>query len=137
MGSELIVAAILQALIRGPQIIAALQSGDMTPEEAEAAWDTAILNWWDHNCWGQAVPTRTNITAGPHAVDSDPGLNSPATEDFTLSSSGSTAIDAALRMTINELGVQVDCKYNIGVDQDDVAAGGSGGGIVVGGGVVR
>jgi hypothetical protein len=104
---------------------------------AEAAWTSDVANWWDYNCWGQAGPTRTNVTAGGNAVDSDPGLNSPATGDFTLSSSASTAINAALRMTTANLGVQVDCKYNIGVDQDDVAAAGAGGEAVIGGGIVR
>ena len=46
MGPEIIIAAILQALIKGPQIIAALQSGDMTAEEAEAAWDSTVAPGW-------------------------------------------------------------------------------------------
>ncbi len=63
MGSELIIGAILQALIRGPQIIAALQSGDMTEEEAEAAWDTAVAPGWKaaYDNW-KATPSGNQPT---------------------------------------------------------------------------
>ena len=47
MGAELIIAAILQAMIRGPQIIAALNSGEMTDAEAEAAWDETVAPGWN------------------------------------------------------------------------------------------
>ena len=48
MGADLIIAAILQALIRGPQIIAALRSGKMTDAEAEAAWDATVATGWSN-----------------------------------------------------------------------------------------
>ena len=58
MGAELIIAAILQALIQGPKIIAALNSVDMTAEEAEAAWDATVAPGWKaaYDAW-QSTPS--------------------------------------------------------------------------------
>ncbi len=53
MGAAAIISAILQAMIKGPQIIAALRSGNMTDAEAEAAWDATVAPGWNaaYNRW--------------------------------------------------------------------------------------
>ena len=46
LSASVIIGGITQVLIRGPQIIEALTSGKMTPEEAEAAWDEVVAPGW-------------------------------------------------------------------------------------------
>lgn len=52
-------------------------------------------NFWAFNCWGDAAPTRTNITPYLGNVDSDPSLSNPAAEDFSIDTN-SSADDAAV-----------------------------------------
>jgi hypothetical protein len=103
---------------------------------AEAEFATAQgTMFWDWNCWGEAVPTRTNITAGNNDIDADPGMAGAASGDFTVGS-GSVVLDVGMQVGTNQ-GATGDYKVNIGVDQDDNAAGGGGGQRVIGGGVVK
>lgn len=44
--ATLVTSAIIQVLIRGPQILEALNAGTMTVEEAEAAWDLTVQAPW-------------------------------------------------------------------------------------------
>lgn len=89
-------------------------------------WTTAnATNWLDYNVWDNTTDT-SGVTWGDNRVEGDPGMTAPADGDFTLGS-GSNAIDAGLKLTTDQ-GVAVDCKYNIGADQDDVTAAGAGGG---------
>lgn len=94
-----------------------------------AVWSTAneLTNFWDYNIWNNTTDV-SNVTKGVHDITGDPGLTAPADGDFTLSSSGSNAIAAAMQLNTN-VGVTGAYKVNIGVDQDDntAAGGGSGG----------
>jgi hypothetical protein len=62
VGADVIIAAILQAMIKGPQIIAALRSGKMTDAEAEAAWDATVAPGWNqaYNNWKETPDGRDN-----------------------------------------------------------------------------
>ena len=62
MGADIIIATILQTLIRGPQIIAALRSGKMTDAEAEAAWDRVVAPGWlrAYNTWKETPDGNAN-----------------------------------------------------------------------------
>ncbi len=82
----------------------------------EASFTTEYKsNYFDYNCWGQAMPTLSNVTAGNHAVLADPLLIDPANEDFRLKS-GSPCINAGARLTVNE-GIEESLRYSIGADQ--------------------
>ena len=98
----------------------------------EASWDTEQNNsYFDHNCWGGATPTRTNVTAGANKVDASATMTDPsaATPDFTLLA-GSPCLDAGLQFgnVLAAGNMTGDYKINIGADQDDVTAAGAGGG---------
>ena len=85
----------------------------------EATWDAASpSNFWDYNLW-EASPTRTNVTAGVNAVDTDVTLNA----DFSLQAA-SAALSTGMGLGTNQGIAGADYKVNIGADGDDNAAGG-------------
>jgi hypothetical protein len=90
--------------------------------------------WFDYNHWEEVDPQM--VTKGDHDLTGDPGLNAPATGDFSLANSSSGPTNTGIKLTANE-GVTGTYKANMGVDQDDNSAGGGGGQKVVGGGVVK
>lgn len=91
---------------------------------AEAAWTTEQKdNFVAYNLWDPSS-THTNLAFGPGDAETDAALNAPATGDFTLTSSSTAALDAAVKPSTN-LGVTGTYKMNIGVDQDDNAVGGT------------
>jgi hypothetical protein len=90
---------------------------------AEATWTSAQMTYCAYNCWGEATPTLTNVTAGITDILSDPGLTSPAGGDFTVGAA-SVVLNAGSFNGAN-LGLTGAYKQNIGVDQDDQTAGGS------------
>jgi len=86
-----------------------------------ASWTTEQKNnYFDYNCWDNTTDV-SNVTKGDNAVTGDPGLTDPANGDFTLGS-GSNCLDTGLQLGTDQ-GVVGDYKWNIGVDQNDVAAG--------------
>lgn len=97
-----------------------------------ASWATNYPeNWFDYNCWDNTTDV-SSVTQGDNKVEGDPGLTDPANEDFTLGS-GSNCIDAGMQVGTNQ-GATGDYKWNIGADQDDVAAaaGAAAGGVFIG-----
>ncbi len=76
-------------------------------------------NHFDYNCWDNTTDT-SNVTKGDHSVTGDPGMTDPANGDFTLGS-GSNCLDVGLQVGTDQ-GAVGDYKWNIGADQDDVAA---------------
>jgi len=93
---------------------------------AEVNWTTDYVGCWANNCWGEEVPTLTNISnaLGPGNLSSDPGLVDPAGGNFTVPI-GSVVLDAGSQVDTN-LGLVGDYKWNIGADQGDHAAAGGG-----------
>lgn len=78
-------------------------------------------NYFDYNCWNNTTDT-SNVTKGDNAVTADPSMTNPGSGDFTLQS-GSPCLDVGLQPG-TDIGLTGDYKWNIGADQDDVAAGG-------------
>lgn len=73
----------------------------------------------DYNVTDNEGGITGGLIHGPNTIIGDPGLTDPDNGDFTLGS-GSNAIGAAL--DVSNSGPTGDYKWNIGVDQDDVAA---------------
>jgi len=87
---------------------------------APATWDTENKNnWFDYNSYDGDASGNTNVTVGPHSIDSDITLNA----DFSLQAA-SVCLSTGLGITANEGVAGADFKVNIGADQDDNAAGG-------------
>jgi len=63
---------------------------------------------------------------GSNDVTTDPGMNAPATGDFTYTSSSSSAVDAGFPGTMP--GATGNYSWNIGLDQGDHVVGGGAGG---------
>lgn len=87
-----------------------------------ASWTTDQgTNIFDYNMWSNNTTDVSNVTKGSNAITSNVTLTDAVNGDFTLPS-GAAAIDAGFQVGTNQ-GATGDYKWNIGVDQDDVAAG--------------
>ena len=83
-----------------------------------AAWTTAIPhNRFDYNSWDGDASSNTNVTIGPHAIDTNITLNA----DFSVQAS-SDVLDAGMQQSADTGIAGADFKVNIGADQDDNAA---------------
>lgn len=90
-----------------------------------ASWTTEQgINCFDRNQWSNNGTDVVNVTKGDNALTQNVTLTDPANGDFTLPS-GAGAIGAGMQVGTDE-GAVGDYKWNIGADQDDVAAGGGG-----------
>lgn len=93
---------------------------------------TAIQNgartiFIDHNTYSNNTIDTVGVKKGPHAVNADPLFADEDGGDFTLLT-GSPCLDTGIQVGVNQ-GATGDYKWNIGADQDDVAAAAGGGGV--------
>lgn len=86
---------------------------------AEINATTDYYGWLAFNCFGEALPTLTNMSIGmgPGNLYADPGLVNPAGGDFTVPT-GSVVIDAGAQVGTDQ-GLAGDYDNNIGADQGD------------------
>jgi len=77
----------------------------------------------DYNNYnGNVTAATNNVTTGESTITTDPSFTNRAGGDFTVAS-GSGVLGTGALQTIS--GATGDYQWNIGVDQDDVAAGGA------------